>query len=389
MTTLDLDVLARARGDGRIRIAADVRRGGAPVRNLWFEVDEEHEPDLVDRADPFVIATLLVAMRERATLRVNGAPVTTSLLRNLEEFQQVWHAWFALPLVDVTAESELEERSTAPAAVSFSGGVDSSFTLRGYAMAPRPHDRPLRSAVMIHGMDIPIEERGTFEGARKRVARMASSLGVPIIAVKTNAWTLQPPTHTHFPALGVASVLQALGGGHGCGVISSTATYRDPVTPLDSTPMTDRMLGSGAFEILHRGASHTRIQKMEALAGWDEALDHLRVCLEHPERDRNCGRCRKCLLTYVAFDAIGLRPRCFDHPPTDDAMTAWAARFSSNPVFVADMRAVIAAAEARGVRSAWLPAARRRLRLIDARAAITKVSPRLSGAAVRLYRRLR
>ena len=115
--------------EGRIRTAANVGVLRRSIREIWFELDETHRGALVDRADPFVVAALVLAMSSERTMMVRGAPVSASLLRNLEEFQLVWHAWYGFPVVDIVAEEEVDPVDREPAAITaFTGGVDSAFS---------------------------------------------------------------------------------------------------------------------------------------------------------------------------------------------------------------------------------------------------------------------
>jgi hypothetical protein len=218
---------------------------------------------------------------------------------------------------------------------------------------------------------------------------MLRSLGLDLITVRTNAWELLPNADRHSSALGVAAALQLLGGGFGAGLLPSTATYSQLVLPLDSTPMSDWLLGSASFEIIHDGAAYNRLEKVRQLSEWDEALDNLRVCLEDPGHDRNCGQCRKCLLTYLAFQVLDVEPRCFETVPSPAAVRAWAGSFTSHRLFVADMRAIVAEADRRGLRQPWIRAAKRRLRVISARRAVTALSPALSRRAAQVAWKVR
>ena len=387
MAELEVCVSPLQLSAGTIRISSTLK---SPTRQgtLWYELDDRHAPAIVDRADPFVLGTLILAMREGCDLRVSGAAVSPSLLRNLEEFQQIWHAWFGLPIVDMVAEEEREATRPDGAVVAFSGGVDSAFSAYSHSTDAR-RSAPLRAGLMLHGMDIPRSDRIGFDGARRRSSRMLDSLGLDLITVTTNAWDLLPGIHTHFPAVGVAAALQLVGGQFGTGLMPSTATYSQLVLPLDSTPMSDWLLGSASFEIIHDGAAHNRLDKVRRLTQWDEALDNLRVCLEDPRHDRNCGRCRKCLLTYLAFRVLDVEPRCFETTPSAAAVREWAGSFTSHRLFVADMRAIVEEADRRGLQESWVRAARRRLRVISARRAVTALSPALSRRAAQIAWKLR
>jgi hypothetical protein len=213
---------------------------------------------------------------------------------------------------------------------------------------------------------------------------MTDSLGLELISVRTNAWDAMPRPAMHFSALGVAAGLHLLGGRFGTGLIPSTASYAQLLFPVDSTPLSDWLLRSNAFEIVHHGAAFDRLEKLRALTEWDEALANLRVCLVDPAHDRNCGRCRKCLVTYLGFRVLGVEPRCFDPAPSPDIISEWAGRFTSHRLFVAEMRAVVNEADRRGFDEPWVRAAKRRLRVIRTRRAMTTVSPELSRRAAAL-----
>ena len=75
--------------DGSMRVSAELRSPRRAEEELWYELDQGDQRAVVARADPFVVASLVLAMHEGCDLDVRGAPVSRSLLRNLEAFQQV------------------------------------------------------------------------------------------------------------------------------------------------------------------------------------------------------------------------------------------------------------------------------------------------------------
>ena len=74
--------------DGQVQYSASLND-----LDLWFRIDASQRDKLTERADPFVLAGLMIAMEKNATLKVEGAPVTDGLLANLEEFQRAWACW--------------------------------------------------------------------------------------------------------------------------------------------------------------------------------------------------------------------------------------------------------------------------------------------------------
>jgi hypothetical protein len=94
-------------------------------------------------------------------------------------------------------------------------------------------------------------------------------------------------------------------------------------------------------------------------------------------------------LTYLAFHVLGCEPDCFDVTPSPEVVLAWCRRFSSHPVFVSEMRAILAEADARGIDEPWVRAARRRLRVISGHQLLTQLSPAWSARARAAYQRAR
>lgn len=387
--------------DGTVRVTAELRspRRTGDGDDLWFEVDEATGEALTDRGDPFVLATLLLAMREGVDLRLSGRPVSTSLLRRLEEFQHVWHAWYGLPVVDLHAEAEDDDgparAADAPAVVAFSGGVDSAFSAHRHVVAPASPRAPrVEAGLTIHGMDIPLSDPDGYEGAAARAARMLDSIGLAQVRVRSNAWDFLPDDEPgHFAALGVASALHLVAGRFGTGLVPSTMSYRELTVPADSSPVTDWMLASRGFDVVHDGASASRLEKLRRLGTWPEAMANLRVCLVDPRHDRNCGDCNKCLLTYVELLVLGIEPACFDPRPTPERVRRWARTFPSNPLYAREMRLVLDEATARRVDDRWVPIARAKLATVVAKDAVRGVAPgavaRFRTAHWRLGRRLR
>jgi len=76
--------------------------------------------------------------------------------------------------------------------------------------------------------------------------------------------------------------------------------------PWGSDPRIDHLLSTDDLEVVHDGASATRIAKTAAIAPWTETRGLLRVCSPRPDgRLVNCCQCEKCLRTMVALDMLG------------------------------------------------------------------------------------
>lgn len=318
---------------GRISANATLITPSLGPVDLWIQVPELYRPSLATNADPFVLATLQRTMAEAELhgvrqLRVRGT-VSPSLLVNLEQLQFVWERWSANATppgvryrrVDIEADDVAEtgppsEPSAAVAA--FSGGVDSSFTIyRHVTHRAGRGTRDVRAAALIHGMDIPLHEAGSFRGATDKARRMLDGLGLELIEISTNLRMQTSAWEDEF-GMYVGAVLTLLSGRFGSGLIASTYSYERLVTPHGSTPLTDPLMSSATFQIVHDGAEYDRLEKAQLLGEWDAARQHLRFCWEGRDKSRNCGTCLKCITTLLFFRLAGVELNCFDRPVLDE-----------------------------------------------------------------------
>jgi len=146
----------------RIRININLKRSYDEDLELWYSVPPDQWKYVSrDLMDPFVIAALLKAMEDRATLRVHG-PVSTSLLDNLEEFQIIFTTWFPDKYypIDIVADDEREEtKRNNKVILSFSGGVDGAFSALNHVLKKGPVKRKrfdVDAILYIEGFDVNI-----------------------------------------------------------------------------------------------------------------------------------------------------------------------------------------------------------------------------------------
>jgi protein-arginine kinase activator protein McsA len=113
------------------------------------------------------------------------------------------------------------------------------------------------------------------------------------------------------------------------------------------------MLSSNAFQIVHDGAAFPRLDKMREITKWPEAMQNLRVCWQGNQKDRNCGRCEKCVRTILNFRILGVGlPECFEQDVTDDQIRN--IRVTSGPL--TEMERVLEAAKSAGISASWVQA---------------------------------
>lgn len=328
------------------------------VPDLWFRVSPEAEPLLARDMDPFVVATLMLAMKTGATLRVHG-PVTAGLLSNLEEFQSAWIRWLDPDLARIEIKpdevlTDSAERRNGPAIMAFSGGVDSCYSAFRHARSlVGARTQPLAAGVLVHGFDIPLSHSGVFAQASARTGDMLGSLGMRMIPVATNYRDIMDP-YLSWPICfgpGVVAALMLFKNGFATGLVAASFDYRNLAFPYGSNPVSDPLLGSRDFEIIHDGAEHGRFGKIRVIADWPEALQHLRVCWQGGESDYNCCRCEKCVRNILTFRILGVpRPECFPEDVTDQQIRSLRLKGDALKTY----RFLRRAARAEGVRAPWL-----------------------------------
>ena len=158
----------------------------------------EHDQDLLgepDRGDHALCATLLKAMEQGHRIQVEGR-VSPTLLEGLEDLQAIWHRWRPdrYRPIQITAEEEAEVTPLAgerSAVFAFSGGVDASYSLFRHlkGQAGRANREP-GAALLVHGMDIPLDREDFYDRAAARAQSMLDGTPVRLIRMRTNSRSL-------------------------------------------------------------------------------------------------------------------------------------------------------------------------------------------------------
>lgn len=372
--------------NGITTASATIEIPNQPKTNLWYRVPSQYGSLLTQSGDPFVVAMLLMSMYQRTDLVVHGE-VSPSLLQNLTEFQLAWSRWRPekYKQIEIIADVEREQpkAGTGKAISTFSGGVDSCFTVLQHRQAKCGKlQRNLQAGLMVHGFDIPLAQKDIFDSAAAKSRKLLDSLGVDLVPMATNFKEDIKLNWQDSVAIAMGSCMMMLQNGYEQGLIASTFPYQALVLPLGSNPLTDRLLSSNAFQIVHDGASHSRVEKIRELGDWKEALQDLRVCGQGQLLDRNCGRCEKCIRTILGFRVMGIGlPECFERDATDEQIAGIKGLKGAQ---LADLDEVLKAAKAKNITGSWVTALERCLRRHHYRAAVKNTLRR-----VKLVRQLK
>jgi hypothetical protein len=314
-------------GDQLLLTATLESAANLPTSSLWYRVRQVFEAALNPHADTFVVGTLFTAMRIGHPVHVHGT-VSSSLLRNLEEFQAVWARWYPsrYTAVDITADRESTDFLSSQrdrAIFGFSGGVDSTFTLyRHFHKLAGRRSRNLGAGLLVHGFDVALSEQASFDAISNQARLLLSQFGIELISIATNFRELGDVWEDAHGA-GLAACLMLFSNSYAAGIIGSTSPYYHLYVPWGSSPITDHLLSSDYFSIVHDGAEYPRTEKIAEIGNWDVARNNLRVCWQGLRGDANCCKCEKCIRTILAFRLLGFDlPPCFQHDVTDDDILA-------------------------------------------------------------------
>ena len=292
--------------------------GGQDVpEKVWYAFPRRYKEVLSVGSEPFAAALLLPAMFWGEEVQILGQ-VSPKFAYGLQEYSRIFHIWMPKMLKAVEFDfKELvkEEGEAFPTGVAtaFSGGVDSSYTLRENLGEAQPlEDHRLTHGVFIHGFDIDLHEAEAYRSALRRNRELFTEKGLELIPVQTNTrlFTL------YRMDWGMASGGPLIGAGLALGgllrrfYIPSGYSYHE-VLPNGNSPLTDQLLSTERLEIVHHGAAKRHNEKMDEIAHWDVAHKNLRVCIATPKpRDGgNCSVCNKCLINRIRFEMLGVHSK--------------------------------------------------------------------------------
>lgn len=260
--------------------------------------------ELVDRADAsmFLAATLLPAMAWHHDLHIDGSvsPLLLSRIDRLARMYRLMDPTLRLPEVTATAAAVPTSTGSATAAF-FSRGADSTFT----AAVPRCEPAPLDALVYCATLE-PVHDAPVRAAELAGATAVAERLGLPLHVVWTDLRAFTDPmlgwSTMHGAGLGALALLVGQAFDH---LVVATAYDLASLTPCGSNPAMDPLFSSEAVSIYHDDLDRSRQDKLDWLvAERPDLLALLKVCYAD-NRDDNCGRCHKCLLTMSGLRAAG------------------------------------------------------------------------------------
>jgi hypothetical protein len=290
-------------------------------QTLWFALPRRLAGVVDRRADAFAVGILPLAMHLGEPLEVRG-DLSARLAGGMREYQRIQSAWKPdfFREVEVRAERLVARDPTATAGVvatSFSGGVDSFYTLQRHLPENEPYPSyRVGCCLMIDGFDGDAApgNPGAFARLRRAYEPMLAGRGLDLVVVRTNLLQLLGPwvrqqsfgAFLTAPALLLGRLLARYYIPSGC-KITTMGLFRD-----GSHLMLDHLLSSESLDVIHDSADATRVEKTVAISQWREIFDLLRVCHHATAVEgaaggiANCCACEKCVRTMVTLELTGM-----------------------------------------------------------------------------------
>ncbi|MBX9952506.1 MAG: hypothetical protein K2Y39_25255 [Candidatus Obscuribacterales bacterium] len=236
--------------------------------------------------------------------------------RNLRIQQAVCRTWYENALAIIALLNEnwgttkielIAETRDPPSAgdnqtaqsVFFSGGVDSLYTLY--------KSTSTKYLVSAQPFDLPSASDETHQATRDRLAEVARAVGAQAVTIRTNI--LQHPgyaihklmdTHT-----GLLASLGHLLSQH-TGTLKMAPTFhKDDAELLGGHHLLVPLYSSKNLQILLPNAETSRRERLEAISDWHVAQKNLFVCFNKEGKNKNCGRCEKCVRTLLDLHILG------------------------------------------------------------------------------------
>ncbi|MEE9447631.1 MAG: polysaccharide pyruvyl transferase family protein [Arenicellales bacterium] len=313
------------------------------TKAAWFRLNHQYRTYINELADPFLLPFILVAMKESIPIIIHDNQVSNGLLRNLQQFQRIWAMWSdEFSEINILIHGTPTSKKTTPlknkhVITSFSGGVDSSFTLFNHTKSEHnQYKHDLSHALLVHGFDISLNDQASFNTVQKQCERTAKDVGIELISMATNLRDFDIDWQLGHVCT-IAACMHLLSNGIKTGLVPSTLNY-GVLYPWGSTALTDPMHSSDQLRIETDGADYTRIDKVRLLKTWQRGIENIRFCWIAKPADHNCGRCPKCTMTAIFLMITQASRKSIETFPNEKELNERLDKFSFSRLDRSDLR---------------------------------------------------
>ncbi|HUQ85847.1 MAG TPA: hypothetical protein VM077_06000 [Candidatus Limnocylindrales bacterium] len=284
-----------------IHLSANIKFKNQKADRMYFSTSSINASLISYDYSPFLASVLLPCMKKGEDIVIDGT-VSKKLLVNIEKIMDLVTSWgVGFKHINIqsgiTNHAYLKNKRTS--AAFFSAGVDSFYTY----LKHKKTNSKIQNLILIHGFDIPLENKNLFTKTKKIVESIALEEKIKAISVTTNAGEIVEKVLIW--DLSHGGVLAAVGLflGKGIGrVYIPGGLKKSELFPYGTYPELDKLWSTEKTQFLHDGTEYNRLGKiMHVVSKSDLALKHLRVCTQNIKGNYNCSRCYKCLITMIGL----------------------------------------------------------------------------------------
>lgn len=237
---------------------------------VYYRIDKSFKDWLNHDLDAFVAGLIPIAMSIGEDIIAKGT-MSQLLSYNLGLYQGYFNFFFKTKMKKIKIIADRYEKydSYGKATISaFSGGINSFFTLLKNLNNKENTKYNVTDIMYVSGLNAP---------ENRKLKELAKKLNVKPIIVETNLRELSNK-YADFSLHSKGAILASCGlilkKYAGRFYIPSPFDYHVPF-PYGSNPVTDILLSTENFEIIHHGSDFSKIQKLEYLTNYPLTYDNL------------------------------------------------------------------------------------------------------------------
>jgi len=281
---------------------------------IWFRAPSDlalHELD----ASPFLPGLLATAMWWGEDLEIDG-PVSARLYEMVDQAMACYlNLYPHLHRIRVTAPTHVLTAGPHATACLFSRGVDSWYSVLTSLDRPNPGEAQVSHLVYVPSIDFMYGPEN-LDRSLDDTRRAAADIGCELVVLESNLRRFTERFQPWDVTFGGGLAGMALHLGEAFSHIRLAASFPlGAPTSFGSHPALDPLFSTERTQIVHSGATATRLDKVRYVAQVPVALGNLKVCYTE-DTAHNCGTCGKCVMTMLELHVAGVRDltELFDVP---------------------------------------------------------------------------
>lgn len=309
---------------GYVRLCADISIN-SEVKTLYYEVEDSYKEYLCyERVDAFACSLIVRAMETGLDI-VSEAPITDSLLYQLENYYIPILSDNRPDLHKITINCPLIKEQNYNAkgvATGLSGGVDSFYSIIKH-LNQRVESRKITHAIFTNIATLDNDDariREWFDIRSKKMEIVAKKLHLSYISIYTNMYKFYPfPYHSYsfyFSPLYISNAyaLQKLIRifYHSSGVTLNEFSLIKAGDNAYFDLFNVKCFSSNQVIVYSTGTELGRMEKLRTISSNKTVQENLSVCAQEvtgkgfvDNTKLNCGVCNKCMRTVTELYAIG------------------------------------------------------------------------------------